>query len=321
MYINPRDFYPQRLLIFIVYVQPFISIFSFMLLCLLHYLLWGKNFYHRYGFMSLYSTFEVTLLFSESLINAVIFFGGKDYIEFHWCYPYLAFTFTVPSALYFCCQWLRVAQATQRVLVVYLPMTYQRYFNRQNVVIGIIFVLIVAFSVSTVSIWFLNPKERLIIDTLNKKMVSVCIADIVQTNNDTNVINVAISIFIMISSDAIPIVSMSVLCLLLSRKIKKQNLFRRQFQTNRENLIERDRMIIVVTITTFLAVIASIPRIIEPLLGINSDVYFTSVDSLEVLAIVDKAIRVVSVPTTFILFGSLSAEFRNTCKKFIVCNK
>ena len=95
-----------------------------------------------------------------------------------------------------------------------------------------------------------------------------------------------------------------------------KKLFRLQFTTTIEGVRDTDRLIVVVAITTFLSVIVSVPRILEYILG---NMFMTNDAFLINLTFADKIFRIISVPTTFILFGSLSPTFRETCKKMCVC--
>ena len=316
--VNPRNVFSPEYLSFIIYGQTVLSVVSIIILVFLHYLLWEPNFFKVYGLMSLYTSMDLINLTIESCLNAAIYFRGKKYIEFDWCYPYLTVQIAVPLCLCFCSQWLKVAHAAQRMVIVYFPMTYTRYFDKRNIVILMCCVIMLALTIAGVHIWKLSIQKVTIPDKEELEFVDVCIFGHKRMKDrrlrgDTDVL--ATTVIALILSEVLPLFIMSVLCVMMIKKIRKQNLFRRQFLKSGEALDNTDKLLVILTLTTLFTVVSSVPRTVDYMISIATELGVTTADKRSIIQMIDRVLRNFSSFVIFILYGKLSGKVLQTLRQ------
>jgi hypothetical protein len=81
---------------------------------------------------------------------------------------------TVPQVLTFVSQWLKVAQAFQRFIILYKPIKYKMIFNARSVTVFLIVIVIALGSLLTKSILSINFERVVIIDRTSMENVEIC---------------------------------------------------------------------------------------------------------------------------------------------------
>lgn len=322
--IHPRNIMQPNILEFSIYVQPVIFLVSFILLAVLHYLLWGPKFFHKYGYMSVYTIIDLTNLFLQSAILIITTFQNDDYIIYGMCYPFIIFTLVTPYALYFCSQWVKVIQAFHRFLIVHFPMSYRDYFVKKMIIlalISVVFISIVLCSLSAMAT--ARPESVIIFDHSSNKLVDVCrFSQTPLVSVSENEITQPVSTALFVLGEVIPASLMLFFCLGLIRKLRVQDRFRKQFSQNGDSdaTKESERLSVIVSITTFFYIISTIPRFFEMIYTQFSQSYTCAVcerGGMSYIFIIDKIFKCVTPTATFFLFCWLSVSFRNLCKNML----
>jgi len=315
-YYNPKNEYSTLTKTYYIYFQPCLLLLLSVWLIALIRALWTDDYIKKFGFMTLYSFFDLLTLIVQSIFLLYAFTRKKNYLEYRICYVFEICTRIVPRVLIFVSQWLKVAQVFQRFIILYKPINYKMIFNARSVTVFFVVIVIALGSLLTKSILSINFERVVIIDRASMKNVEICrkpgffYPEIQFTlTNHVTVDSILLSVF----ESILPFIFMSILSVASIIVIRKHIKFRMQFQAGRSSLetdIGSERLVKVTIVTTICFAIITVPMLPLFVVMPNADV----VQTLEYISIVCSALYIINIPVSFLLFSWLSGGFRETLK-------
>ena len=315
-YYNPKNKFSTLTKTYYIYFQPCLFLLLSAWLIALIRALWTKDYIKKFGFMTLYSFFDLLALIVQSIFLLYAFTRKKNYLEYRICYVFEICTAIVPRVLVFVSQWLKIAQAFQRFIVLYKPIKYKMIFNARSVTVFFVVIVITPGSLLTKAILSIKFERVVIIDKASMENVEICRKPgfFYPESQFTLINNVTVdSILLSVFESILPFIFMSILSVASIIVIRKHMKFRMQFQAGSSSLeidIGSLRLMKVTIVTTISFAIISIPMF--PLFAVmpNGDV----VQMLEYISIVSNALHIINIPVSFLLFSWLSGGFRKTLR-------
>lgn len=312
-YYSPKLEYNTLTKTYYVYFQPFVLVILTAWLIALFRALWTDDYVKKFGFMTLYSCIDLIALSIQDGFYSYAFTLKNNYFEYDLCYVYEIGSQPVPNTLILFSQWLRVAQAFQRFIILYKPMAYTKIFNARSVAVFFVVIVLALGSLATMSILSITFERVVIIDRSLMKTVEICRTPGFFANDGITATNVNVeSILRSVFQSVLPSILMYIFSIASILLIMKQMKFRKQFQLrSTATVIASERLVKVTIVTTISFAILNIPRIILE----NMNLTIERQLSFEYISIVSSALYVINIPVNFLLFSWLSERFRKTVKQ------
>ena len=118
-YYNPKNEISTLTKTYYIYFQSCFLLLLIAWLIALIRALWTDDYIKKFGFMTLYSFVDLLMLIVQNIFWSYAFTHRNNYLEYRICYVFEICTKIVPHALLFVSQWLKVAQALQRFIILY----------------------------------------------------------------------------------------------------------------------------------------------------------------------------------------------------------
>jgi len=312
-YYNPKHEFNTLTKTYYVYIQPVVLLILTAWLIALIRALWTDDYIKKFGFMTLYSCIDLLTLIIQDGFYSYVFTLKNNYLEYDICYVFEICSQTVPHVLIFFSQWLKVAQAFQRFIILYKPMEYQKIFNARSVAVFFVAIVIALGSIATTSILSITFERVVIIDRASMETVEICrkpgffSKDEITSTEHVSVESILLSVF----QSMLPSIFMSIFSIASIIVIRKHMKFRKQFQLRSTATdIASERLVKVTIVTTIVSATLTIPRLpIEAVFDKDTGLTF------EYIAIVSSALFIINIPVTFLFFSWLSEGFRKTVKQ------
>lgn len=315
-YYNPKSVYNSLTKTYYIYFQPCLLLLQIAWLIALIRALWTKDYIKKFGFMTLYSFIDLLSLIVQYILLSYAFTHKENYLEYRICYVFEICTNIIPQNFTFVSQWLKVAQAFQRFVILYKPIKYQIIFNTRSVAVFFVIIVIALCYLLTKSILSIDFEKVVTIDRASMDTVEICRTpgffspDRQLTLKHHFTVD---SIIFNVFESILPFICMSILSAASIIVIRKHMKFRLQFQsgTTSSTYIASERLVKVTIVTTIFFAFISIPMVLVFVLKPTSDGILT----LEYITIVGSALLIIRIPVSFLLFSWLSGGFRKTLKQ------
>ena len=314
-YYNPKNEYSTLTKTYYIYFQPCLLLLLSVWLIALIRALWTDHYIKKFGFMTLYSFFDLLTLIVQSIFLFYAFTRKKNYLEYRICYVFEMCITIVPRVLIFVSQWLKVAQAFQRFIILYKPINYKMIFNARSVTVFLIVIVMALGSLLTKSILSINFERVVIIDRASMENVEICRKpgfflpeSQLPLINHVTVDSILLSVF----ESILPFIFMSIFSAASIIVIRKHIKFRMQFRSSTTSPadIASERLVKVTIVTTIFFAFITIPMLLGFFFKPNAD----EVSAFEYVSIVINALFIIKVPVIFLMVSWLSGGFRKTLK-------
>ena len=321
-YYNPKTRYGYLTQTYFIYCQPIVLFFLTTWLIVLIRALWTSEYVRKFGFMTLYSCFDLLSLILQDVFFAYVFTLKQNYLQYEMCYAFEIVTQIIPRNLYLISQWLKVGHAFQRFIILSKPITYRAIFNERSVVIFLIVIIVVSSSLSIVWCLLIDFERVVIIDKTKMETIAICREPgFFSKQDDTyhkdeykemRIVSVALA-------SLLPFILLSFLSIKSVFIIRKQIKFRKQFNLSRTAIVVTSERLVKVTIaSTIIFAIFTLPNL--PMM-IYLDFYMkydqTTLQTIEYTGVVNSALFIMNIPFNFLLFSWLSEGFRKSFKKIV----
>ena len=314
-YYNPKNEYSTLTKTYYIYFQPCLLLLLSVWLIALICALWTNDYIKKFGFMTLYSFVDLLTLIVQYIVLSYAFTINKNYLEYRICYVFEICIQTVPQVLTFVSQWLKVAQAFQRFIILYKPIKYKMIFNARSVTVFLIVIVIALGSLLTKSILSINFERVVIIDRTSMENVEICRKPgfFSPESQFPSINNVTVdSILLSVFESILPFIFMAILSVASIILIRKHIKFRKQFRSSTTSPadIASERLVKVTIVTTIFFAFITIVVLLGFFFKPNAD----EVLAFEYISIVINALYIIKVPVNFLLLSWLSGGFRKTLK-------